>query len=168
MVYGPAQPMSFVTTSRRILFASVLGSAKATRRWIEWRLKIYNASLVLNSPVMGSPSFVSTSIVIAPAAPVAVQSSGSPSAEPCIRLFALAEAIQTREFHTAMYLPLGGLPPSAAAVLVLSTFTGFVPLVAPFTPTANPPNVIHCQKVLFGNVSAPVRFVSPVPFVSII
>src|SRR5262245_20491374 len=106
------------------------------------------------------------SIVTLPAAPVFVQFSDRPSLDPCAWLRLEAFATHTRLFQTAMYFARGGLPPSAAAVLVLSTFTGLVPDVAPFTPIAKPPNVTHCQKTLLGRVSAPDRVVSPVPLVS--
>src|SRR5262245_4551684 len=134
------------------------------------RLNTYKASRVANSPVIWSPSFVSISNVQVPAAPVVVQSSGLPSALPrnWLRLPDAAFAIHTRFSQTSMYLPNGGEPPSALAAAAAVTLTGFVPDVALLTPIAIPLNVTHCQKVLLGNVSAPLRVVKPVPSVSTI
>src|SRR5262252_6840539 len=129
------------------------------------RLKMYSASLVAKSPIIKSPSFGSISIVMVPAAPVVVQSSGLPNADARNWFGDDAFTIQTRLFQTSMYLPFGGLPPNAAAAGAVVTLTGFVPLVALFTPIAIPPDVTHCQNVSLGKVSAAVKSVCPVPFV---
>src|SRR5262245_10534803 len=126
---------------------------------------MYRTSFVAKSPIIKSPSFGSMSSVMVPAAPAVVQSSGLPSADARNWLGLDALTIQTRLFQTSIYLPFGGLPPSAAAVGVALTFTGLVPVVALLTPIAKPPNVTHCQYVSLGKVSAPVNVVCPVPFV---
>src|SRR5262245_29610 len=108
MEYAETHPTSLVTTSRRMLFASVFGSANATSLCIERRLKIYKASRVENRPVILSPSFVSTSIVTVPEAPVVVQSSGLPSAEPCTRLKLEAWAAHTTLLQSVLLFVWGG------------------------------------------------------------